>query len=128
MSVARLEKRRATDRKQRLVEQHLGMQRVGYFVGESYPDIEIPPVGVDRTVVGLELNGDIWVGSLEVRETRHQAPLSHHLDRDEFQKPPRGTVAPTFDHVAEFREDALDILQTRLASRVEAHAAGVARS
>ena len=52
------------------------MQRVGYFVGECYPDIEIPPVGVDRTVVGLELYGDIGVGGLEVRETRHPNPAT----------------------------------------------------
>jgi hypothetical protein len=46
----------AAHRKQRFLEQRLGVQRVGDPVGEGDPDVEVPPVRVDLAVVGLELD------------------------------------------------------------------------
>ena len=64
---ARLEQRRAAHRHQRLLEQRLAMRRTLDAVGERDPLVELALLGGERALVGLELDGQVGVGGLEVR-------------------------------------------------------------
>ena len=109
-----LEQARTADGKQCLLEQLLRKNCVGYLVGKGYPNVEIPPIGVDFAVVDFELDDDVGVQGLEMGKLRHQPFLGNHLNSNQFQKRRLAPVAVALGRVIEIREDALDILQIGL--------------
>ena len=124
---ARLDKGRTADRKQvllvqRLLEQTLRARRSG-LAHICDPHIETAPGRIDAAMVGLQLDDDAGVGQLEIREPRHEPLLGHDLDRNQFQPLCPGIAAAALRDDPELGQNALDILQIRLAAPVQADAA-----
>ena len=78
------------------------------------------PVGVDAQVVGLQLDGDVGPGVVETRQPRHEPPLGDGFDRNQFQPLYPGIAAAAFRDDLDLGQNALDILQIRLAAPVQA--------
>ena len=122
-----LQEGRAAHRKPRFVDQRFDVHCLVRPVGAGDPDVQVPAVRIDLAVVLLELDGDVQVRGLGVREPRHQPPLGQHLDRNAFRARRVGALALPFGRGASRRLDASDLLRTPLAARVHPPAPGVAR-
>ena len=109
----------AAHRKQRLLEQRLGMELFVEAVGEGDPDVEVAPGKVDLLVVGLELDGDVRVRRPEPHESRHEPLLRHRLDRHQPQQ--RIASIATLGHVAQLCERALYVGEIEPSEPVEPH-------
>ena len=77
---------------------------------------------VDAAMVGLQLDDDAGVGQLEIREPRHQPLLGDSLDRNQFQPLCPGLAAAAFCDNLDLGQNALHILQIRLAAPGQADA------
>ena len=93
----------------------------GGLAGVGEPGVEVAAFGVDAAMVGLDLDGDGGVICLESGEPGDEPLLGDRLDGDDTDA--SGPAALAFGNAMDLGEDALDLLQVRLAAAVEADAA-----